>query len=273
MNFKKYQRKGLSEMVAVKEFMDNGGNLNRVSISKPDEIMLHREHDLFMLGFIARNPNNHEDLWYVSKKYFDENLEEVGEPKQERILDAPAKHNLSVIFAELKFGRPAESQEFLDRCIAVLESGEQLNHISIGERKVTVEELAMKMYDEYCACVGGKAFNGDPLPASEEFFADQTKSKQANAWRQTAVVASIFFKNRQVEKAETFFERLVREKEELAEKLEKLRSFLSNKEKAIQISGDYQYTLLQEQLKHMENYHGTLYARIEDIESKSEGGH
>jgi hypothetical protein len=24
---------------------------------------------------VARNPNNHEDLWYVAKKYFDENLE------------------------------------------------------------------------------------------------------------------------------------------------------------------------------------------------------
>jgi hypothetical protein len=26
------------------------------------------------------------------------------------------------------------------------------------------EELAMKMYDDYCHVVGGKAFNGDNLP-------------------------------------------------------------------------------------------------------------
>lgn len=51
------------------------------------------------------------------------------------------------------------------------------------------ETLAKKMYDEYCALVGGVAFNGDRLPGSEEFFADETKQKQANAWRGAAQVA------------------------------------------------------------------------------------
>lgn len=58
-------------------------------------------------------------------------IDDVSEPPHpERILDAPAKHNLNVIFQELKFGRPTESQQFLDDCIKVLESGENLNHIS-----------------------------------------------------------------------------------------------------------------------------------------------
>jgi len=49
--------------------------------------------------------------------------------------------------------------------------------------------LAKIMYDKYCEEVGGKAFNGDPLPGSEEFFADQNKTKQANAWIATAKTA------------------------------------------------------------------------------------
>lgn len=48
------------------------------------------------------------------------------------------------------------------------------------------ESLARGMYDEYCDAVGGKAFNGDDLPKSDEFFTDETKQKQANAWRKTA---------------------------------------------------------------------------------------
>jgi len=48
------------------------------------------------------------------------------------------------------------------------------------------EFLAREMYDTYCVEVGGKAFNGDDLPKSGEFFSDQTKTKQANAWRKAA---------------------------------------------------------------------------------------
>lgn len=54
------------------------------------------------------------------------------------------------------------------------------------------EELAYLLYDEYCAAVGGKAFNGDKLPSSNEFFTDESKMKQANAWREVAIVAYNF---------------------------------------------------------------------------------
>ena len=54
------------------------------------------------------------------------------------------------------------------------------------------EALAHKMYDDYSEAVGGKAFNGDQLPKSEEFFADITKQKQANAWRVAADTAFNF---------------------------------------------------------------------------------
>lgn len=49
--------------------------------------------------------------------------------------------------------------------------------------------LAKKMYDAYCEAVGGKAFNGDPLPTSQEFFSDPNKQKQAEDWQKAAEVA------------------------------------------------------------------------------------
>ena len=52
-----------------------------------------------------------------------------------------------------------------------------------------LELIARIMYDNYCAGVGGKAFNGDPLPNSTVFFNDDTKRKQADAWRKAAQAA------------------------------------------------------------------------------------
>ena len=45
-----------------------------------------------------------------------------------------------------------------------------------------MKSLAGILYETYCAAVGGKAFNGDPLPKWEEFRADPAKKKQADAW-------------------------------------------------------------------------------------------
>ena len=89
MNFKHYKRKGLSEMVSVTEFTENGGDLLKVSISSPDHLLQTHNPDEFNLGYVARNPKNHADMWYVAKKYFDDNLEEA-EPKtakEETFLD------------------------------------------------------------------------------------------------------------------------------------------------------------------------------------------
>lgn len=52
-----------------------------------------------------------------------------------------------------------------------------------------MEKLARLMYDVYCKSVGGKAFNGDQLPGSNEFFTDASKEKQANGWRDSANAA------------------------------------------------------------------------------------
>ena len=53
-------------------------------------------------------------------------------------------------------------------------------------RMSTMERIAMAMYDEYCTSVGGKAYDGRPLPTAKEFFADATKAKQSRGWMSAA---------------------------------------------------------------------------------------
>lgn len=48
--------------------------------------------------------------------------------------------------------------------------------------------FAGRAYDAYCAAVGGVAFNGDLLPTWENFSVDDSKQKQADAWREAARV-------------------------------------------------------------------------------------
>ena len=45
-----------------------------------------------------------------------------------------------------------------------------------------MEKIAGILYEEYCKEVGGKAFNGDPLPSWKTFRADPEKKKQSEAW-------------------------------------------------------------------------------------------
>lgn len=64
--FKKYQRKGLSEMRPYVK----GEDCSKISIADVDN----PETDM---GMVARNPKNHDDQWYVARKYFEDNLELV----------------------------------------------------------------------------------------------------------------------------------------------------------------------------------------------------
>ena len=43
-------------------------------------------------------------------------------------------------------------------------------------------KLAGELYTTYCQSVGGKAFNGDPLPTWDEFSRDSNKQKQVDGW-------------------------------------------------------------------------------------------
>lgn len=47
---------------------------------------------------------------------------------------------------------------------------------------MSIDDLAGDLYARYCERVGGKAFNGDPLPTWDEFRNDPNKRVQANAW-------------------------------------------------------------------------------------------
>lgn len=49
-----------------------------------------------------------------------------------------------------------------------------------------INQKAIELYDIYTAAVGGKAFNGDPLPGGKDFMSDPAKQKQADAWRAVA---------------------------------------------------------------------------------------
>lgn len=67
--FNKYSRKGLSELTPFRTFV---GDMTSISVSEQDKLLSNEE---FEAGYIARNPKNHLDMWYVAKKYFDDNLE------------------------------------------------------------------------------------------------------------------------------------------------------------------------------------------------------
>lgn len=47
---------------------------------------------------------------------------------------------------------------------------------------INKEYIASELYTAYCKAVGGKAFNGDPLPDWETLYTDETKAKQTSAW-------------------------------------------------------------------------------------------
>jgi len=51
-------------------------------------------------------------------------------------------------------------------------------------------EIAGQLYETYCAAVGGKAYNGDPLPSWNAFLADASKKKQSDAWIEVARAAA-----------------------------------------------------------------------------------
>ncbi len=56
---------------------------------------------------------------------------------------------------------------------------------------ITNLQLAAKLYEAYSQAVGGKAFNGDPLPTWEHFRADPNKRLQGEAWLKVADVARL----------------------------------------------------------------------------------
>lgn len=61
----KYRRTNMAEMRPY----EPGEDLTGVSVSAVDTPALG--------GMIARNPNNHQDQWYVAEDYFKDNFEKI----------------------------------------------------------------------------------------------------------------------------------------------------------------------------------------------------
>ncbi len=74
MEWKQYRRSNLAEMRPVVE----GESLADISVSAPDNELFMEDREEFNRGFVARNPQNHADQWYVARKYFNANFEEVA---------------------------------------------------------------------------------------------------------------------------------------------------------------------------------------------------
>lgn len=54
--------------------------------------------------------------------------------------------------------------------------------------------LAGYLYEEYCKAVGGKAYDGKPLPNWQEFSGDNTKVNQLHGWLSVAERAARILK-------------------------------------------------------------------------------
>ena len=76
--FKKYRRTNVAEMKVAEPSDFTEPNIISVAEVDRDEVskLLHTGEDG---GMIARNPGNHNDQWYVAKKYFEENFEPMEE--------------------------------------------------------------------------------------------------------------------------------------------------------------------------------------------------
>jgi len=64
--FKKYKRTNVAEM----RLYIKGESLVMISVASVDN----PEEDM---GMIARNPENYKDQWYIARKYFEDNFEEI----------------------------------------------------------------------------------------------------------------------------------------------------------------------------------------------------
>lgn len=56
-----------------------------------------------------------------------------------------------------------------------------------------INALAIRAFDEYSSSIGGKDREGNIIPSGKDFFTDDNKSKEADAWR--AAVRTLIYKH------------------------------------------------------------------------------
>lgn len=95
---------------------------------------------------------------------------QLNQPKV-RPLQAPANHTLQECLAELKFGRPAAGQKFLDKCIA------ELNGDSQEEGKISINLAARMLHKFWNSSSDACPLEATEQERQEQEFSDYVHSK------------------------------------------------------------------------------------------------
>lgn len=84
--FKKYVRSNIAEMRPYVM----GESLAGISVSAPDSDFINQMNEVKEfngpIGFIARNPDNHEDQWYINPDYAAKNFKSSPSDHKERVI-------------------------------------------------------------------------------------------------------------------------------------------------------------------------------------------
>ena len=123
-------------------------------------------------------------------------------------------------------------------------------------------EIASHLYETYCKSVGGKAFNGDPLPSWTDFSQDPSKQKQVSAWMDVAIEAAVTMAS-YPHVAITWQKRLQRELDETTSKVAKLSRFIDSPK--FKTLSENQQRLQRRQLSIMASLADVLHQRIVDL--------
>lgn len=116
-------------------FTDNSmGNVNSTALVRPLSIFE-----------VVGQQENFNDAANQHRKFLAEIGREIPDLKSQRVLDAPVRYSLADCLRELKFGRPGDAQQLLDKWIAEAESlfpppGRSTANLTPGNNLLTNEE-------------------------------------------------------------------------------------------------------------------------------------
>jgi hypothetical protein len=77
-------------------------------------------------------------------------------------------------------------ESIIERIVDERIAKQKIRDMNKKTEREEIEELARNMYHRYCKSTQWKSINYEDLPKEDEFFNDDKKEIQANAWRLTA---------------------------------------------------------------------------------------